>query len=207
MGPVGPAARRRFGLRYVALLRGINVGPSKRIPMAELKRLFEERRFTSVRTFLQSGNVVFASDQEEASLQPLLEHAIAERFGFPVPVLLRTEEEFRRALDDCPFTPEEIAAAEIAAEGDSQYIAFLRTPPTPDDLVRLAAAAQGTGDRFQVVSREIHLLFEHTVRTSKLAAQLDRLSSPATTRNGSSAARIAALFDEARRIPGISAPP
>ncbi len=184
-------------MRYVALLRGINVGPSKRIPMADLKRLFEELRFARVSTFLQSGNVLFDADRPEDSLLPELERAIADRFGFAVPVLLRTAEEFRQAVASCPFPPEEIAAAESAAEGDSYYVAFLRTPPTPTDLARLASAAAVDGDRFQAGNRELHLLFRHTFRTSKLAAQLDRLSSPATTRNGSSAARIAALFDDA----------
>lgn len=80
-------------MKYVALLRGINVGGNKKVPMADLKKLMEKKGFTDVRTLLASGNVMFSSDQKEAAVHKTLEAIIEEKFGFNVPVILRTHEE------------------------------------------------------------------------------------------------------------------
>ena len=77
------------GMVYVALLRGINVGGNRTVEMAMLKQTFEQLGFTSVRTFISSGNVIFSADStDRAQLTAQLEDAIAHNFGFPVPVLL-----------------------------------------------------------------------------------------------------------------------
>ena len=181
---------------YVALLRGVNVGPSRRVSMEALRRALAGLGLARVRTLLQSGNALFASDEPEAALVPRIEAALAAAFGFPVPVVLRTAAEIAAALADVPFTREEIDAAEAAASGISYYVGFLGAPPTDADRAVLAAAAEGSGDRFAVVGRDLHLLFRDTIRTSKLATRFDRLSSPATTRSGGTVARFAAAFEE-----------
>jgi uncharacterized protein (DUF1697 family) len=75
--------------RYVALLRGINVGGKNKVEMSRLKVTFESAGSTDVRTYINSGNVVFAHRRKPATLTRLLEKAIATEFGFPVEVLLR----------------------------------------------------------------------------------------------------------------------
>lgn len=77
---------------YIALW-GINVGEKHRVNMAELKRTLEETGLKSVRTYIQSGNVLFDSDGEETELLEKMEQAIEKRFGFSVPVVLRTSQE------------------------------------------------------------------------------------------------------------------
>lgn len=87
-------------MTYVALLRGINVGGKNRVDMKQLKAVFEEEGMTSVRTYINSGNVIFGStERSKARLTEVLERAIARRLGFHVPVLLRDLKSMR-ALDE-----------------------------------------------------------------------------------------------------------
>ena len=76
---------------YVALLRGINVGGKNKLPMKELAALFEEAGCSDVRTYIQSGNVIFrASAKLATGLEAVLEKQIQKRFGFAVPVIVRS---------------------------------------------------------------------------------------------------------------------
>ena len=81
---------------YVALLRGINVGGKNKVDMKQLKATFEEARMTSVRTYINSGNVIFSSSiRSRARLAEQLEDAIADGFGFHVRVLVRDRKAMR----------------------------------------------------------------------------------------------------------------
>ena len=85
--------------RYVALLRGINVGGKNKIPMAELKKGFEELGFEEVKTYLNSGNVIFSSDKEDVEkLKKQIETMINEQFGFEIPVFVIPQERLRDIL-------------------------------------------------------------------------------------------------------------
>jgi uncharacterized protein (DUF1697 family) len=86
--------------RYVALLRGINVGGNKKVPMADLRALLEELGYEDVQTVLQSGNAVFRAPKPEPDR---IEAAIADRFGFDVRVLLRTGPELAEVVEGNPF--------------------------------------------------------------------------------------------------------
>ena len=90
---------------YVALLRGINVGGKNKVDMKQLKAAFEEAGMTSVRTYINSGNVIFASGmRSRARLAEVLESAIADRFGFHVRVLVRDRKAMRAIGDALPKT-------------------------------------------------------------------------------------------------------
>lgn len=81
---------------YVALLRGINVGGKNKVDMKQLKAAFEEAGMSDVRTYINSGNVIFSSgNRTRAHLVLPLEKAITKRFGFTVPVLLRDVKNMR----------------------------------------------------------------------------------------------------------------
>src|SRR6056297_281234 len=89
---------------YVALLRGINVGGKNRLPMVELAPVFEAAGGQRVRTYIQSGNVVFEARQAVARRVPgAVAAAIAERFGLTVPVVMRSAREWQEAADGNPF--------------------------------------------------------------------------------------------------------
>jgi uncharacterized protein (DUF1697 family) len=88
--------------RYVALLRGINVGGRSAVGMPALKALFEALGFRDVVTYIQSGNVVFTSGERSAALVTRIEAAVSRAFGFPATVVLRSRRQLRRVIDEAP---------------------------------------------------------------------------------------------------------
>ena len=167
---------------YIAFLRGINVGGKHRVNMAELSRTLNEAGFQGVRTYIQSGNVLFEADGEEAELRERLEKAIEKRFGFPVPVILRTSRELQAILAGCPFTAEEIQEAEAASGVESLHVCMLLSAPAPEAVEKLKAFPS-SGDRFVVCGRDIYLLLQNGVHTSKLAVQVSKIAASVTMRN------------------------
>ena len=92
---------------YVVLLRGINVGGHKKVPMAELRELLTKRGFHDVKTYIQSGNVILqSSDNDVTSLESKIKSALLDRFGFDVSVLARTKKQLQTIFDNCPFKEE-----------------------------------------------------------------------------------------------------
>lgn len=89
-------------MRYVALLRGINVGGANKVSMAELKTVFEAAGMTDVRTYINSGNVLFSSDIEREQLRRELEQAIADACGVAPDIQLRTAEELAALVEAIP---------------------------------------------------------------------------------------------------------
>ena len=113
--------------RYVALLRGINVGGHKKLPMAELRNLMEVLGFTEVSTYIQSGNVTFRSSSEASTeeLQDTIQKAILKKYGWEVPVLLKTSSEIQQILDACPFPKE---------TKEKSYFMLLFKPPSAENI-------------------------------------------------------------------------
>jgi uncharacterized protein (DUF1697 family) len=92
--------------RYVALLRGINVGGHRKVPMVALRDLAAELGFEDVRTYVASGNLVFAGAGDSAAIEARLERAIADRFGFPVDVVIRSAAQWRAHAGANPMMEE-----------------------------------------------------------------------------------------------------
>jgi len=91
-------------ISYIALLRGINVGGHKKILMADLKLLFEKLNFKNVRTYIQSGNVIFQSNEEKIQdIENTIKGQILIQYGFEVSVLVKTHSEIEYILNNCPF--------------------------------------------------------------------------------------------------------
>jgi uncharacterized protein (DUF1697 family) len=163
---------------HVALLRGINVGGKNLIPMVELTALFETAGARELRTYIQSGNVVFAASAADAPrIAERVRLAIARQRGFETPVVLRSAADWRAALEHNPFLAE-------GADPRSLHVAFLADEPS-----RARAAAldprRSPGDRFQLLGRELYLHLPNGVARSKLTnAWIDRsLSTTSTLRN------------------------
>ncbi len=117
---------------YVALMRGINVGKAKRIAMAELREVYEQLGFSSVRTLLQSGNVVF---QSAVSPRPaVIQKAVLERTGVQSLVLVLSEGEFRAAAAADPMVS-------VAEDWSRQVIVFLDRELAPIELPDPASLA------------------------------------------------------------------
>ncbi len=168
---------------YIAFLRGINVGGKNKIKMADLKLIFEELGFTQVETYIQSGNVIFGSEQSAADVKAVIEQEIEKKFGFAVDVIIRTGEELVLIRKNCPFTEEEIKTAEeLNQEGESFYIALLSEAPEAENLKKLEVYT-GEADRYFIRSKDLYLLFHHSIRNSKLAVNLHKLKVANTVRN------------------------
>lgn len=88
---------------YVVLLRAINVGGRNKIPMADLRDLLDELKFTDVTTYIQSGNIVCSSTKKAPSVAKAIKAGIADRFGHDVEVIVRTSTELDQIVADWPY--------------------------------------------------------------------------------------------------------
>ncbi len=92
-------------IKYIALLRGINMAGHKVIKMESLRECFDSMRFENIRTYIQSGNVLFeSSESDEPKLCGRINKALKQQFGHDIAVMLRTKEEMERIIESSPFT-------------------------------------------------------------------------------------------------------
>ncbi|MDN3021691.1 DUF1697 domain-containing protein [Streptomyces sp. S.PB5] len=150
---------------YAALLRGINVGGAKKLPMAELRTLMAGLGYDSVRTYLQSGQAVFACDHgDEDSLAAELTGAIEKQFGFSVDVIVRDHAYLAAIADACPFPAAELEAKQL-------HVTYFSAPVDAD---RFAAIDQQSflPEEFRLGDRALYLYAPDGLGRSKLAEQL-----------------------------------
>ncbi|MBI1826131.1 MAG: DUF1697 domain-containing protein [Planctomycetes bacterium] len=163
---------------YVALLRGINVGGKNSIPMRELAAMFAKADCADVRTYIQSGNVIFTASPKCAKMLPkLMAEQIEHRFGFHVPVIIRSADELQRVATKNPFLRRDI-------EPDQCHVAFLANTPNKADAAELDPR-RSPGDSFMIQGQEIYLHLPKGVAKSKLTnAYFDsKLRTVSTVRN------------------------
>ena len=175
---------------YIALLRGINVGGKRRLPMRELVSLLEGLGLKNIRTYIQSGNVVFQSDPPLATdLAERIGAAIQESHGFTPRVLLLDLAQFQRAVAANPFP-------EAEANPKSLHLYFLASTPDAPDLPALAEL-QRESERFILSDRVFYLHAPDGIGRSKLAERVEKLLGvPATARNWRSVCKILALAQQ-----------
>lgn len=123
--------------RYVALLRGINVGGRNKVPMADLRGCLEEAGFDAVSTYIQSGNVLFESAAPAAGLEERVEAVLEARFGYPIVVVVRSHRQLRAVVTDAPPG---FGAAPDTYHSD---VVFLRTPLTPRQAMGVVSLRDG----------------------------------------------------------------
>jgi uncharacterized protein (DUF1697 family) len=168
---------------YVALLRGVNVGAKNRLKMADLQHTLEAIGLGKVETYIQSGNLIFQSNQTEEALREKIELEIKLGFGLTISVVLRSADELEQLIRNCPFTEDEIKQAEKAnTEGESLYVAMLPKAPLKEKIEPLNKYVTSE-DKFQIKNRDLYLLLSHSSRNSKLAGNLQKLNEPVTVRN------------------------
>jgi uncharacterized protein (DUF1697 family) len=177
---------------YVALLRGINVGGKNIIKMAALKEAFEAIGLSKVKTYIQSGNVLFISNEEEEILCNKIEHEIQTVFGITTKIILRTADELEQIIFNCPFTEEEIKEAEQLSEVESLYVALLPLKLNEENIQRIEPY-RNKGDNYEIIGRDVYLLFQHSIRNSKLAGNLNKLELPSTVRNWKTLRKLSEL--------------
>ena len=181
-------------MKYVAFFRGINVGGKNIVKMSDLSHLFIGLGFHDIKTYIQSGNVIFSSDTEQQLLIPLVEQAFEERFGFTSAVVVRSGAEIVRVVASLPFEVAEIEQAQNEnPDVEHVYIYLSNSPIDIEKSTQLCASYNGK-DRFQIMNREIYLLCFQSIRDSKLAAMLMKLPQPLTSRNLKTMEKISSMF-------------
>jgi uncharacterized protein (DUF1697 family) len=141
---------------YVALLRAVNVGGTGKLPMIELKAMCEELGFTSVRTYIASGNVVFKTSLAAMKVQQALEARLHKYAGKPVAVHIRTAAELSALLKTNPF-PE--------AAGNRNIVIFLNATPPADTIAKVTGLAD---EKIVLGTREIYVHYGEGMGQSKL---------------------------------------
>lgn len=177
--------------RFVALLRGINVGGNTRLPMAELRTLCEEIGWTDVGTYIQSGNVLYRAAGEASEHEARLEEGIGRGFGFEVPVVVRAGADWSRIVGSNPF---EEAARD---EPNRLMLCLSKLPPNPGAGEALQDRAKD-GERVHLSGEAIWIHYPEGAGTSKLSPSLiNRLvGSPVTARNWRTAVKLERMLAE-----------
>ena len=142
------------------MLRGINLGPTRRVPMADLRALFGEAGYEDVRTYVQSGNVVLESTAKPAELEREAARLITERFGFDVPVVVRTARQLAAVVKLNPL-------GDVVDNPKRYQVSFLTGKPAPDAARALKEAAVDP-ERVAFHGREIYAWHPEGVARSKL---------------------------------------
>jgi uncharacterized protein (DUF1697 family) len=177
--------------KYLALLRGVNVGGKNRVPMKDLGEIFRDEGCAEVRTFIQSGNVVFQAVEEvRVSLGSVLPARIREAFGCTVPVVFRNLPQMEAVTLNNPF----LNAGESE---DLAYVAFLRDLPSAENVASLDPD-RSPPDRFAIVGADVYLHLPAGIAKTKLTnAYFDsKLKTVSTGRNWRTVRKLVEMMQE-----------
>lgn len=181
---------------FISLLRGINVGGKKRIGMADLVQLCTSLGFDNVRTYLQSGNVLFESpDGDSSRLSAMIRENILRKFGFPVTVITRTSGDLRRIILTNPLVQEGVDA-------DTCHVTFLSDTPS-EEFPGIQMKGNDGPDRYVIIGREVYLSCPNGYGKTKLSTSFfeKKLGVYATTRNWKTVTTLAEMAEARHHEP------
>ena len=171
---------------YIVLLKGINVGGHKKVPMAELRDLLTKSAYENVKTYIQSGNVILESSQKSIpKIEVQIKKDILDHFGFEVPVLIKTRKDLKRIFNDSPFSEEE-----------KQKSYFIMLCDTPDsELVKVASEKVYEGEEYQIINDCIYYYSAKGFGQSKFNTNFfeRKLNTFATARNYNTMVKLLSL--------------
>lgn len=175
---------------YIALLRGINVGGKTILRMNELRSLVEDLGLQNVKTYIQTGNVIFQTTEENASRLPgKISAEIMKRHGFEPRVLLLKIGELQEVVEANPFP-------EAESEPKTLYLSFLISAPGDPDLKALESL-RARSERFELQDKVFYLHAPDGIGRSKLAAKVEKLLGvPVTARNWRTVSKILDMAEE-----------
>lgn len=171
------------------MLRGINLGPTRRIPMAQLRALLSDAGYDDVATYVQSGNIALGARARPATLERELAELIEDRFGFAVPVCVRTGAALRAVLERDPIPG--------AADDPRRYQVTFLAADAPAATVRRLRELARESERIEVAGREIYTYHPEGIARSKLSTAVvaPGLGANATARNWTTVTRLAEMAD------------
>ncbi|TYP96443.1 uncharacterized protein (DUF1697 family) [Tenacibaculum adriaticum] len=156
---------------YIVLLRGINVSGKNKLPMAELRQLLKDAGFKNVQTYIQSGNIVIQSQIGKEEVVHNVCKVIKDRYGYEVPVLVKTIQEWKNAIGNNPFT---------TVDEKQQYFTFLSQKPS-----QVTIEIDAKEDEFKLIDEVVYVNAVGGYGTTKLNNNFfeNKLKVNATTRN------------------------
>jgi uncharacterized protein (DUF1697 family) len=155
-------------LKWVALLRAVNLGARNKVPMAELRTRLEAAGYEGVRTYIASGNILLDGPAGRAALSKALERLVADSFGVATTAILRKPQELAATLAAHPF----------GRDTSETYVAFLAARPTKAAVARLEEA-RGDTERAVVGGADVYLRVQATLRNWRTVAALAELAADA----------------------------
>lgn len=178
---------------FISILRGINVSGQKKILMADLKSLYENLKFKDVKTYIQSGNVVFKSDEKlsDIDLARKIEITINKKYNFHVPIIIRSKEELGKIILSNPFLKEK------NLDVKKLHVTFLSQIPAKKSVESMKEINYSP-DQFIISGKEIYLHIPESYGETKLSNNFfeKKLKVSATTRNWNT---VNKLFEMASR--------
>ncbi len=176
--------------KKIAILRGINVGGKRKILMSDLKSLWGKLGLKNVKTYIQSGNIIFDSDKENAELENKLEKAIADKFRFDVPVIVRTAKEFKTSIKNNPFFDEN-------ADIKQFHLTFLKEKPKKENIENILTYNYKP-DKYKIDNKDVFIYCAGKYHESKLINNFfeKKLKVGATTRNWKTVLKLLELSKE-----------
>lgn len=175
--------------QYIVLLKGINVGGNKKVPMAELRQLLINRGYQGVQTYIQSGNVLLQSEEKSTlKIEASISKAILNHFGFEVSVLAKTREDLQRIFDACPF-PEDQKKA-------SHFMMLHKAPAK--ELVTEASEKVYEGEDYQILNDCIYYFYEKGLGQAKFNVNYfeRKFDTFATARNYNTMVKLLSLSSQ-----------
>lgn len=176
-------------MTHVALLRGINVGGKNVLPMKDLAGMFAKVGCTNVRTYIQSGNVIFEAPVGALNVAEVVGASIEKRFGFRIPIILRTSRQVLQIIRDSPFIGHGV-------EEKWLHVYFLASVPKAQAIDSLDSA-RSTPDTFHVRGQEIYMHLPNGMGRTKLTnAYFDsKLSTICTARNWATVLKLSQMME------------
>lgn len=173
---------------YIALIRGINVGGHNLIKMQDLRNSLKSIGLGHVQTYIQSGNIVFQSEDKPEKLKLQIEQVIKSEFGFLVPVILRSSTEWEEIIKNCPY------AVNSLSEGESIHLALLETEPTKACIQTLLTFKSKTEECY-INGKEIYVYLQGSFHRAKLPIQIQKIGVSATVRNWKTIKKLEAMVN------------
>ena len=175
-------------MKYISILRGINVSGQKKIKMSDLKTLYEEQGFENIITYIQSGNVIFDSTSklDTEGLKKVIEKAIEEKYAFHVPVDIRTNQDLEQIVNNCPYEE-----AKEEDNGTKILVTFFQSAPS-NQKQKLLLEYVKSPERLTFRGSEVYLYCPNGYGKSKLTNTFleKKLGISATTRNWKSVKKL-----------------
>jgi uncharacterized protein (DUF1697 family) len=177
---------------YIALLRAINVGGHRKIKMEDLRKMFDSMGFENVKTYIQSGNVVFSSPEtDSAEVAGVIESAILNHFGHVVDVIIRTPEHFKSLTENNPFRNE-------MAPPFMLYVTFFKNSLSKDIQQKFISISSKM-EKYKFTNGELFSLINKKSGQKELFSNnyVEKIAGVSgTTRNWNSVIKITALGSE-----------